>query len=602
MLKLRFMLVLIFTLLGVQIVSAQEYDHFIRLTQTTFDAAAAGVQPGDVVCLEAGIRTGALILRNFQGTAEAPVLIKNCGGKTVFSIPRNPDNTRFGYGVLVLNSSHIRLTGSGDTAHTYGIDVSGPVMGVSVGGLSEENIEVDHISVHDVGFAGIMVKTDPTCDPATWRENFEMRNVRVHDNYVYFTEAGEGFYIGFTFSDGYEITCDGEKITVYGHLITDLEVYNNRTEDTGSEGIQIGSSPGARIHHNVVIDAGVRPFADFQNNGVQIGYHEVTVYNNWVQDARAVGLIFFGTGHAAYNNVIVNAGSHGTYADDRAVGSGFVYLHNTVVNAGADGFRLSYDETTISIVKNNLIVNPGGKHLEIPPSVEADVSHNLQLATVEEAGFINGADHNYRLKADSPAVDAGINLPEVVFDYDDISRPQGALPDAGAHEWFAVDDGQFVEMLQNGTFEDASVWMLKPGGLGKFKCNKPDKTVAYEGECAYQMKGGAKTTLTQKLDAVSINSGDLLRLKGYIRGKSIVDSGSIQLSVKLVFASGQKQKYKAAAPGGSYDYTEVFNLFPAEGAVTSLKVTLKYSGAGGKILADNISFGVKTALERLPLP
>jgi hypothetical protein len=203
-LKLFASLFLLLILSPFQNVSAQDYDHFIPLSQSTVDADAMSIQPGDVVCLEAGTRAAALRLLNLQGTASNPIVIKNCGGKTLFNIPLNSNGSRAGSGISISNSNHFRLTGTGDDTHQYGIDVAGPVMGVAVGGLSKEGVEVDHISVHDVGFAGIMVKTDPGCDPGTWRENFpEMRDVRVHDNYVYHTIDGEGFYIGFTFSDGY---------------------------------------------------------------------------------------------------------------------------------------------------------------------------------------------------------------------------------------------------------------------------------------------------------------------------------------------------------------------------------------------------------------
>ncbi|MEM9775509.1 MAG: hypothetical protein AAF902_13085, partial [Chloroflexota bacterium] len=177
-------------------------------------------QPGDTICLEAGER-GPLRIENIHGTAENPIIIINHGGQVV--------TDEYSYGINLAASSHVRLTGSGDPEHFYGIRSGGTVF---VGSLSTD-IEVDHIETYAAGFAGFMIKTDPNCDPSTWRENFVMTNISVHDNYAHSMEDGEGFYIGFTFSDGYTVTCNGQETTVYGHLIENLKVYNNRTDDTG---------------------------------------------------------------------------------------------------------------------------------------------------------------------------------------------------------------------------------------------------------------------------------------------------------------------------------------------------------------------------------
>ena len=307
-----------------------------------------------------------------------------------------------------------------------------------VTGLSGMGIEVDHIKVSHVGFAGFMVKTDPTCDSATWRENFVMRDIKIHDNYSYYTEEGEGFYIGYTFSDGVEKTCDGQTKTLYGHLIENLQLYNNRTEDTGSEGIQVGSSPGGMIYDNDVYKPGQRPFADYQNNGIQIGYHGVTAYSNRVEAIPNNGIIIFGTGHKIYNNLVISAGAHGVFADDRATGEGLTFVNNTIISPAQDGLALYYDETTTSIVKNNLFVNPGGEFFrKLNNNVIVDESNNINATTVAEVKFVDPTTNNYHLLADSDAVDAGTDVSGlgVTFDLDGVLRPQDSAFDVGAYEY-----------------------------------------------------------------------------------------------------------------------------------------------------------------------
>ncbi|MBN1673952.1 MAG: right-handed parallel beta-helix repeat-containing protein [Kiritimatiellae bacterium] len=49
--------------------------------------------------------------------------------------------------------------------------------------------------------------------------------------------------------------------------------------------------------------------------------------------------------------------------------------------------------------------------------------------------FVDAAAGDYHLQAKSPAIDAGVALPEVTEDFDGVTRPQGAGCDAGAYEY-----------------------------------------------------------------------------------------------------------------------------------------------------------------------
>lgn len=589
---------------------AAECDYTISLNINSVDAEAAGIKPGDVVCITAGTRTASLYLTKFKGTAKAPIIIKNYGGKVVLNVIGNPN----GSALSVTKSSHFRLTGSGDEAHEYGIEVQGgTTMGVAVGGLSKNNIEIDHISVHDVGFAGIMLKTDPGCDPATWRKNFPaMTNIRIHDNYVYDTEDGEGFYIGFTFSGGYEVTCDGVKKTVYGHLIRGLKLYNNLTVNTGSEGIQVGSSPGARIYNNTIIDSGMRPFAQYQDNGMQVGYPNAIVYGNWIENAQNTGLIMFGAGHKVYNNVILNSGEGGVYADDRGKGSGMVFVHNTVINSGADGVRVSYDETTPSIFKNNIVAGYGdgrAAFYRVGNSV-FKTSNNVLVDNIAEVGFVNAAGKDFHLAPGSQAIDAGVVITQVdaAFDRDNVGRPQGTRVDIGAHEWFPADNTGYTDLLNNGTFEADPMtgWQVQAGGSGKIICNQTDpvKVVAYEGSCAYEIKGknGVSTTLFQNVNDLTINAGDLLRLEAYIKGSGVTKTNAIRFTAQVFFTDGTNKKYQTATKGGTYGYTRAFNYFAVNKEANKIKVQVQYGGAKGTVRLDSINIGVKSGGALVPLP
>lgn len=420
-------------------------DHTIPLTKWKVDGVDDNIQPGDVVCLQNGTR-GKLRLEDLNGTAANPIIIQNSGGQLFI----NTD-----YSISVVSSKHIRLTGSGSPAHQYGIKAAGTVY---VGGLTT-NVEVDHLEIynpHAAGFAGMMVKTDPTCDEATWRENFTMYDVSLHDNYIHDITRGEGFYIGFTFYDGYERTCDGKTITVYGHTIEGLDVYNNIIENIGSEGIQISSIPnGARVYNNVVRQYGQRPFAQYQDNGVQIGQGQVIVYNNLIDEGVGNAFIIFGTGHKFYNNIILNSGRDSIFFDDRRVGNGITFVNNTIINPGANGITTYNDEAvTNNIIKNNIIVKADNEYQFIKilnSNVPTDISHNRTSFNVGDLEFVDSGQKDYRLSATSPAINAGTNVAAlgITSDYAGTTRPQDGAYDQGAYEYipqlslaaYALDQG-----------------------------------------------------------------------------------------------------------------------------------------------------------------
>jgi hypothetical protein len=406
-------------------------DYVHPLGEWKLDGEEQNIQPGDTVCLEAGQR-GSLRIEDVHGTAANPILIQNSGGQLQIA--------EGSYSISVVSSGHIRLSGAGDPAHFYGIRGGGTVY---VGGLST-NVEVDHVEVYTAGFAGFMVKTDPNCDPATWRQNFTMYDVSLHHNYAHNMQDGEGFYIGFTFYNGYDITCDGQPVTVYGHVIEGLEMYNNITYDTGSEGIQVGSTPvGADIHDNVVKLYGQRPFANFQDNGIQIGSGTGgLLYNNWIEEGPGNGLIMMGQGdNVIFNNVIVNAGAYGVFCDERGdpVGTGYQFINNTIINPAEDGIRIYADLMEMNHIKNNIIVNPGtGDYVvKLNDNVPLEMSNNLFAATAAEAGFVDAASGDYHLQADSPAVDMGLDASVfgVMMDKDGVTRPFGSSYDIGAYEF-----------------------------------------------------------------------------------------------------------------------------------------------------------------------
>lgn len=419
---------------GVSVEAVAACTYTITTSQQVVDGST--IPAGATVCVQAGTR-GALLLKNFNGTASNPITIINKGGKVVFtgslSVP---------YGLKTSHCSHIKVLGTGDPSIKYGFEVNGTHVGRAYDDLSTD-FEVANVEIHGTGFAGVFAKTDPTCDPATQRGNFVMQNISLHDNYIHDT-GGEGFYIGNSFfANGHNVSPCG---MVLPHEIWGCRVYNNITLRTGCEGIQVGcATKGCEIFDNSVTSPGQTPFADAQNNGIQMG--EGTggkCYNNIVKNSPGVGIIILGLGdNLVCNNFILNSGAYGIFADSRYTpDNNFKFINNTIITTGGDGIRLYSETIPMNTVINNVIIKPGSG---IPiykrsNNVKLTASNNYVNNDVTTCKFVNCSSSDYHLNSGSPLINAGANVSAygVVDDYYGIRRPAGAAYDIGATEYGAA--------------------------------------------------------------------------------------------------------------------------------------------------------------------
>ncbi len=406
-----------------------ECDHEIALDDNRVDGS--GYLPGDRVCIMAGDRPD-LVIDDVVGTAEQPVILINCDGKVRAGGPEA------GVGFAIRGSVHFRLTGTGDPEHTYGIEIVGSrpsAQGLAIGGLSSD-FEVDHVEVHHAGFAGIMSKTDPSCDDRDL-SGFVQENCSFHDNYIH-DVGGEGFYLGYSFFPERETDCDGQTVTLRAHPMRNIEVYDNLVERSGWDGIQMSAViEGGLIARNAVVDFG-REDELYQNHGIQIGGGTSgVVAQNLIARGPGIGIFWLGWGGAqVYNNVIVDVGGDGINCQDRTelAGAPFWFVHNTILRPGRDGIRMHATLAAGSAFVNNLVVDAA----EAPETHFGDfdwtVEGNLFVDSVAEAGFVDAAGGDYHLAAGSAGVDQGVAFTpaDVSTDYDGLLRD--SQPDVGAYE------------------------------------------------------------------------------------------------------------------------------------------------------------------------
>lgn len=237
-------------------------EFVIPVGQTEIDGVALGVQPGDVILVEAG-RRQFLKIERVLGSPQACVTLRNHGGVVTIG-----NDDRY-YGIFVAHSRYFRITGTGtpDTRLGIVVDGTGPHgSAVMIAGLSSD-YELDHLHLARPGFAGMLLKTDGA-------DGTLLEHVRIHDNVIHDT-GGEGLYLGET--------------QPTGQTLRHIEIWNNVVARAGWEACQIAhGAEDVRVHHNVFYRAGLAGEL-WQDNNFQLSANTTCVFTQ---------------------NVVIGAGSH----------------------------------------------------------------------------------------------------------------------------------------------------------------------------------------------------------------------------------------------------------------------------------------------------
>ncbi len=415
-----------------------ECDHVIENDALLVLGSELGVKPGESVCVRGGDRPW-LRLQEFVGAENQTIEIRNCEGQV------NIDNEDRGYGLTVERSRYVRVTGSGDPDHTYGFKVraarTGPdysASGVLIGDLSSD-IAADHIESYESGFAGFSVKTDPRCDGSANLGEFVMYDSRIDHNYIHDTR-GEGIYFGSTGYGGREYTCDGEKVLLFPHEHHGAQIHDNRIENTGWDGAQIGVTPqDCAFYRNIIRNVGLEG-VQYQQQGLQVGGGSAcSIWGNVLIDGPTNGLFIFGVADTdIYNNLVVGFGGAGIYINDQKLDfdARIRVVHNTVHSAGDRGIVAFVALLGASEARNNVVTGSGELLAvggEIPEFV---LEGNVTAEDPSSLGFVDVGSDDFHLLEDSPLRDAGLALPGLMvdIDLDGTPRDDGAL-DVGAFEY-----------------------------------------------------------------------------------------------------------------------------------------------------------------------
>ena len=368
----------------------------------TLQKAADTVQAGDTVVVRPGIYAG-MDLRT-SGTAAAPIVFRADPGAVVNAAnPRTPDGLNLegashvvieGFtvtgmpraGIRAVRTRHVTIrSNTADLNGRWGI-----LTGFSDDLLIEANVasrsQAEHgIAVSNSGdrpviranlswgnrASGIHLNGD-----ASRGGDGVISNAVVDGNVVYANGAGGGS----------GIDADG---------VQDSRIVNNLLFDNHASGISLhrvaggGPSRSNLVAHNTIVQAADARWAV----DIRDGATNTRVYDNILWSA-----------HSFRGSISLGPGSR----------PGFTSDHNAVVGR----FTLTHGSSVIDLARWR---DETGQ----PP-------HSIVAAP--GAVFVSPAGDDYRLRADSPARDAGLTLAEVTEDIDGTPRPRGPASDIGAYE------------------------------------------------------------------------------------------------------------------------------------------------------------------------
>jgi len=330
--------------------------------KTNANAYVINPMPGQTVCFAAGRRAD-LQIHNIFGAEGYPIYFRSCGG-TVFSGTNNLQMLYFA------NSSFIQVIGDDGTG--YGsLEFTGGGHGVNFAERST-NVRCAYVWFHDMGYCAFEAKTDPTCDPMTWRGNFTLRDVSFDHNTIgprpgdprtmVGTIDGEGLYIGEshynTVGSIQHGPCASGLTQAKEHEVIGVRVENNTISNTGADGIQVGAcTSGCSIQYNYVTNTGTKN-AWGQNAGIIVNPGTVAeVAWNTVDTGTGFLIQMQGPGGSrVHHNLILNSTAGGVFAAVYPVAGmlpqpDYQIFNNTLINIRGVGLQY-YNPVTFT---NNVL-------------------------------------------------------------------------------------------------------------------------------------------------------------------------------------------------------------------------------------------------------
>ena len=394
----------------------------------TLQHAVQTIAPGDTILVRSGTYAGCRI-RN-SGTGSAPkTLAREAGALVVINTP-GPQNS---------HNSLIEIEAGTGTEVTDWI--------------------VDGFEVANSPHHGIDMRIT---------NRITIRNCYVHHSAP--GASGTGIFTAFASHstiEGNESAFNTEHGIYHSNSADFPTIRGNRSHHNGGAGIHMNGDLSARCPCGTTVRDGIISFAMVERNvlyengangGSAInadGVDDSVFRNNLLYDNHAFGISLFSidgshgsSRNKVLNNTIVQA-INGRWCLNipKSKGNGGSPLGNVAKNnvfytERADKGAIAVYSTAAGVLTSdyNAVVDrfstDGGKSVTSTLAQWRAFGHDIHsFVSTASALFVDAAADDYRLKAGSPAIDAGADLgPDVVADIDGTARPQRLAYDIGCYE------------------------------------------------------------------------------------------------------------------------------------------------------------------------
>jgi hypothetical protein len=411
----------------------------------TIQSAVTRVGPGDSIIVLAGSYAGALI--QGAGLSNAPITLKADDGAAVLLDSKNP----------IGNSSHNSILwiedwdGNGPVSYwiiqgfeianspRYGIDIRGTA------GQSNRGIEVRSNRVHNSAWTGIFASfTDDLF--IAGNESYSngehgvycsnsgdrpiVRSNRLHHN------ANCGLHM-----NG-DVNMGGDGV-ISGGLVENNRIYLN---GIGGAGINLDGVTGTRIQNNLI-------FASPNNSGIALFQQDGAVPSSGNTIAcNTVIMKSNTTSRSGWALTVAHAGCVSNRILNNIFYSHDVFCGSVSLAAPAiPGLVCDFN----SLMSRFSTDNGETRVTSLATWRALGYDSNSILATPAQL-FVDLSADDYHLMTNSPAIDKGTALSEVVADMEGSPRPQGNGMDMGAYEVTVLTkptstDGTLLQVSQTGS-------------------------------------------------------------------------------------------------------------------------------------------------------
>ena len=192
-----------------------------------------------------------------------------------------------------------------------------------------------------------------------------------------------------------------------------------------------------------------------QHHGVYIRGQNALVEKSRISNHSGHGVHVYSSTGQVHNNIIRNNEIYQNGSWGVLIGSGKGnQAYNNIVRNNKAGMRIGYYSPASSQLYNNTIYSNGNYCVYVnSESYQAAVRNNICYQNaynmVKNLGsssvisntlttdpkFANASNKDFRLLSSSPAINKGVTLSQVPYDYVRVSRPQGSSHDIGAYEY-----------------------------------------------------------------------------------------------------------------------------------------------------------------------